>query len=75
MAPQSLAIVPHGGYRRNDKHSVIAIKWIKHVSETEGLDIQHAENGGEVRIGRWKVDGHVRGTNQLMEFNGCVSLF
>ena len=48
LKPETIGVVPHGGYRKNDIQSVIAIKWIKWISETENLDIQHARNGQEV---------------------------
>ena len=48
LKPDTIGIIPHGGYRKNDKHSIVAMKWLKWVSESEGIDIQHARNGGEV---------------------------
>jgi hypothetical protein len=54
----------------------VGIKWLKQISSERGLDIQHALNGGEVRIGQYKVDGQLRSdTRQLFEFYGCVSIF
>ena len=60
LKPNTIAIVPHGGYRKSEKQSMVAIKWLKWLSETEDLDIQHARNGGEVRIMNFKVDGQLR---------------
>ena len=48
LPEETIAIVPHQGYRKNDRQSVIAIKWLKWLSERDDLDIQHAKNGGEV---------------------------
>ena len=48
LKENTIGIVPAGGYRKNDKQSIIAIKWLKWLSEQNGLDIQHAKNGGEV---------------------------
>ena len=48
LKPETIGIVPHGGYRKNEMQSVIAIKWLKWISEKEDLDIQHARNGQEV---------------------------
>ncbi len=76
---KSIAIVPHGGYRKHDKQSMEALKWLKCISKYEGLDIQHAGNGGEVRIRveghLFRVDGQLR-TDQktVYEYYGCVSL-
>ena len=79
LDPETIAIVPHGGYRKNDQQSIIAIKWLKWLSETQQLDIQHARNGGEVWIPvgnnkHVKPDGRLRTDDkQLYEFHGCVS--
>ena len=79
LDPETIGIVPHQGYRRNDQQSAIAIKWIKWLSETQQLDIQHARNGGEVWIPvgnnrHVKPDGQLRTDDkQLYEFYGCVS--
>lgn len=48
LKPDTIGIVPHGGYRANERQSVIAIKWLKWISETQNADIQHARNGKEV---------------------------
>ena len=79
LKPNTIAIVPHGGYRKKDKHSIMAIKWLKWLAHTEQLDIEHARNGGEAQIiagGRtFKVDGQLRTDRSILfEFNGCVSL-
>jgi hypothetical protein len=34
------------------------MQWIKYLSTTEGVHIQHARNGGEKEIGSYKVDGY-----------------
>jgi hypothetical protein len=70
----SIALVPNGGYRKKDKHSLIGVKWMRLVSEQYNLDIQHARNGGEVQILQYKVDGLLRSTKKdVFEFYGCVS--
>ena len=54
-------------------YSVVAIKWLKWLSDSEQLNIQHARNGGEVRIGHLRVDGQDRDNPmQLYEFYGCL---
>ena len=50
MQLESIAIVPHGGYRKNDKQSIFAIKYLKWLAESENANIQHARNGGEVSV-------------------------
>jgi len=44
------------------------LKW---VSETKNIRIRHKLNGGEVKIGRFKVDGLEEATKKVFEFNGC----
>ena len=64
---------PHsytGVYRSRDRHSLIAIKLLKWISYETGLYIQHAQNGGEHRIGNYRVDGFDRDTNTVYEFLG-----
>ena len=72
LKEETIAIVPNGGYRTEEMQSAIAIKWLKWLSESEDLDIQHARNGHEVKILNYKVDGQLRNTKQIFEFNGCV---
>jgi len=65
-----IGIVPHEGYRRKDKHSVVAIKWLMWISHSEGIQMQHARNHGEVKIGDFKVDGFCYELNKIFEFHG-----
>ena len=60
-----------GGYSRK------AIRWLNHISKKNNIEIQHAENGGELRIelGNGKyylVDGYCKDTNTVYEFHGDV---
>jgi predicted phosphoribosyltransferase len=66
-----IGIVPEGGYLRAEKQSVIALKWLKWVVQTERVHILHKLNGGEQQFGPYKVDGYCRSTNTIYEFHGC----
>lgn len=57
MPKDKIGVIPHGGYRKEEKQSVIALKWLKWLSHTSGRRIRHKLNGGEVKIGNWRVDG------------------
>ena len=57
LKEDQIGIIPPGGYRRNQKQSIIALKWLKWVAEKEDIHIQHAGNGVEKQIGKYKVDG------------------
>lgn len=66
-----MAVVPVHGYRPKTNHSLAAIKWLKWLAHKEGLNIQHALNGGEVKLGRYYVDGQNRNDRkQVYEFLG-----
>ena len=74
LTPSTIGIVPHGGYNKKDKQSLVALKWLKYLAHHNNIDIQHARNGGEVHIGRYQVDGQKRDEPSVVyEFYGCVS--
>jgi hypothetical protein len=59
-----------GGYERNDRASVISIKYFQWLAKKEGKRIKHAGNGGEKRIGKYKLDGYIEEENRAIEFLG-----
>lgn len=70
LQPDKIGIIPYGGYRRNEKQSILALKWLKYLAEKEGLYIRHKLNGGEVKIDQYRVDGICCET--IYEFHGCA---
>ncbi|MCP4353153.1 MAG: hypothetical protein GY795_47485 [Desulfobacterales bacterium] len=76
LPKDTIGLIPPGGYRKNDVQSVTALIWLKYITETEGIHIQHARNGGEKKIyignRTYKVDGYAAATNTIYEFYGCV---
>ena len=59
-------------YVREGRYSREAIQWLEHVMRTtEGVHIRHAENGGEVRIENFYVDGYDESTRTVYEYHGC----
>ena len=73
LRPDTIGIIPAQGYRQEEKHSIKAMQWIKYLSTTKGVHIQHARNGGEKEIGHYKVDGYYENENgqkYVLEFNG-----
>lgn len=69
LVPNSIAIIPHNGYRAKDKQSGIGSTWLRWINATENLGIQAAFNGREAQIGPYKVDGLCG--NTIYEFYGC----
>ena len=73
MPPQSLAVISDAGYPNKTRYSMKAIRWIQATSIKEGKTIQHALNGGEVKMGPYYLDGYEEDTNTAYEFMGCWS--
>jgi hypothetical protein len=70
MPKDSIPWIPANGYNPNEKTSRKAEKWLKFLAESEGLHIQHAKNGGEKKIGKYKVDGYCVAKKRIYEFQG-----
>lgn len=69
LQPDAIEIIQAHGYIPEEKHSVKASKWIRYMSHTENIHIQHAPNGGEKTISQYRVDGYHE------RENGFVCLF
>ena len=54
-----------------DTYSNESILWMDYIIKTEGINIQHAVNGGEVKINGANVDGFCPDTNTVYQFHGC----
>lgn len=53
-------------------YSQKAIRWLSQEAKARGIDIQHAENGGEYRIPntKFRVDGYHSESKTVFEFHG-----
>lgn len=71
MPLNRIAVVPHGGYRKEQRQSNVGLKWLKWIARETGQRIRHKLNGGEVRIGPWLADGLNEETRTIFEFYGC----
>ncbi len=72
MESHSIGIIPPRGYNAEEKQSKEALMWLKFLIHTKQYDhIRHAKNGGEVRIGPYRLDGYNETTNTFFEFHGC----
>ncbi len=77
MLPKTIGIVPVLGFNADQITSNIAIKWLKYISWSENIYIRHARNGGEVKIGNYRVDGFSETIidnkifKTIYEFHGC----
>eukprot|EP00057_Strongylocentrotus_purpuratus_P035473 XP_799265.2 PREDICTED: uncharacterized protein LOC594742 [Strongylocentrotus purpuratus] len=67
----SIGVIPPLGYAPKDMQSNKALRWLAHVAEQENIYIQHARNEGEVKVGRYYMDGYCLENKTVYEFNGC----
>ena len=71
LKPESIGLIPPGGYGASDRQSRSAILWLDFVAKERNIKIQHAKNSKELRVGRLKVDGFCEEQKLCFEFNGC----
>ena len=70
LKEKTIAIIPEQGYS-NPNHSKKSIEWLEYISKTRGINITHARNGQEVKIGEFYVDGFDFKNNTCYQFFGC----
>lgn len=71
MPENEIALVPERGYERQDRCSVLAIRYLEWRSMTDQVDIQHAGNGGERWCAGYKLDGWSASCGKAWEIMGC----
>ena len=70
MPENSIAWFPANGLNPREKTSKKADQWLKYVSESQNIYIRHSKNGGEKKLGPYKVDGYCREKKKIFEFHG-----
>jgi hypothetical protein len=71
MGKEQIAICPERGYERNERASVLAIKYLEYRAHRDGVHIQHAGNGPEKRYKGFKLDGWIVEQKKCLEVLGC----
>ncbi|XP_018570294.1 uncharacterized protein LOC108910225 [Anoplophora glabripennis] len=71
LKPNTIGIIPKGGYRWRDNQSKVAIQWLVWEEHQRQINIQHAAKQQESRVAGVKVDGYAAESNQVFEFHGC----
>lgn len=79
LKKNSIGLIPSDGYNPQDNQSLEAIRWLTYMNETDQVHrgIQHARNGGEIRLPDiGKVDGYREDpvTNQKWVYEFHVSI-
>nr|CAD2182910.1 unnamed protein product [Meloidogyne enterolobii] len=68
-----LALVPEKGYDNVDNQSRLALKFMKWYEQEHEVKIQTAHSdGGEKKVGNYKLDGWIEEEKLGIEVNGCV---
>ena len=81
LQPESIAIIPPQGYGPGQNFSRDSIRWLNYEALKDDSAIQHAMNGGEVRLhGRVTVDGICFETRKIYSylgwlFHGCKTCY
>ncbi|CAH2021037.1 unnamed protein product [Acanthoscelides obtectus] len=57
LKPETIGVIPKGGYRWRENQSKIAIQWMLWEEHQRGIKIQHAAKGIETIVKGHKVDG------------------
>lgn len=71
LQPETIGIVPRGGYRNTNNQSKGAISWMIWEEKQRGINIINAAKQREEIIEGVKVDGYCKETNQLYQYHGC----
>jgi G:T-mismatch repair DNA endonuclease (very short patch repair protein) len=74
LKPETVGLIPPGGYSANQRYSKKALMWLLHMEQTDDCQIRHARNGREYRppeLSQYSVDGYCAETRTVYEFLGC----
>jgi len=55
LKEDTIGLTPIGGYRLRDRQSAVALEWLRWLEHSQGLHLDHAGNGREHRVGKYKV--------------------
>jgi len=75
LKPETIGLIPRGGYSCNRNYSKKALMWLLHMEE-DNCKILPARNGREYRLPElphFSVDGFCAETRTVFEFIGCSS--
>jgi len=74
LKPETIGLIPSGGYSCNRNYSKKALMWLLHMEEEDKCKILHARNWREYRLPElphYSVDGYCVETRTVFEFMGC----
>ena len=71
LEPDTMRLIPTGGYTCNNKYSKKSLMWLLHMEQTDGVNIMHAREGREYKLPELpgiSVDGYCSETHTNYEF-------
>jgi len=74
LQPDTIGLIPTGGYTCNKKYSKKALVWLLHMEETDVVKIIHCRNGRDYslpELPHFSVDGYCPETRRVYNFFGC----
>ena len=71
MKSNIIGIIPALGYNPAQNTSVKSLQWLEYISKSQNIYIQHAKNGGELKVDKYFVDGYSEFKKTIYEFHGC----
>ena len=58
-------------FKKEEYFNKLSVEWLDYVAYRDSVNIVHAHNHGEQRIGRYPVDGFDSANQTIYEFYGC----
>jgi hypothetical protein len=72
MPAQTIGVIPEHGYNPHEKRSNKCVSWLKYLANSRKINIRHALNGNEFKVGQYKLDDYCEETKEMFEFHGCL---
>jgi len=74
LQPDTIGLIPTGGYASNNKYSKKELIWLLHMEEPDGVKIMYGRNGCDYSLPElpgFSVDGCCTETRKIYESFGC----
>ena len=71
LQPDTIGLIPTGGYTCNKNYSKKAMMWQLHMEETDGVKLMHVREYNVPELPQFSVDGYCPETRTIYEFFGC----
>jgi len=72
LQPESIGLIPIGGFTSNKNYSKKAMMWLLHMEETDGVKIMHGREYKVPELPQFRVDGYYPETRTICEFLNVI---